>query len=153
MRRSVLAPSRDELTSLIYSALGPAAGRTFQASGRYVPGGLVRAEIDESAWYPATRLSGNPGRRGSRINDKRGSAEDRRRRKVYLLNTYGDGYTVKCSHCPTVLTFSTMCVDRHPVPGRKGGRYTRDNIRPSCERCSCEEGGRAAHGRPRKVAS
>lgn len=70
--------------------------------------------------------------RGERTNgDCRGSAEDRRRRKQWLLDTFGDGETCACVHCGGTLDFESLTVDRI-VPGNLGGRYTRDNIQPSC---------------------
>ena len=74
--------------------------------------------------------------------DARGSAADRRRRKIYLLSTYesihGPG-TAQCYRCPKVLTFETLTVDRI-VPGVKGGTYRRSNIRPACSFCNSSTG-------------
>lgn len=71
--------------------------------------------------------------------DSRGSAEDRRRRKQYLLDVYGDGSTVKCWLCGLMLTYATLTVDR-VVPGAYGGRYIRKNIRPACGPCNSRDG-------------
>ena len=38
-----------------------------------------------------------------------------------LLVTFGDGVTVKCSHCPEILDFVTLTVDRI-LPGARGGK-------------------------------
>ena len=78
--------------------------------------------------------------RGATNSNQRGSSEDRRRRRKFLLNKFGNGITVKCTHCPAVLTFETVCADRI-IPGWKGGRYTQDNIQPSCQSCGSEQGG------------
>ena len=80
--------------------------------------------------------------RGTSNSNSRGSAEDRRRRKQWLLDTFGDGKTVVCSFddCDVVLTFETMTVDRHPIPGAMGGRYIRSNIRPACNFCNASDG-------------
>ena len=78
-------------------------------------------------------------KRGTSNTNVRGSAEARRRRKNYLLVTFGDGITVQCSHCPEVLTFVTLTVDRI-VPGARGGTYERRNIRPSCGPCNIRLG-------------
>jgi hypothetical protein len=60
--------------------------------------------------------------------DWRGNSYDRRRRKNWLLKTYGDGTHVKCVHCGKNLTYETLTVDRKdPL-----GRYTYTNIQPSC---------------------
>jgi hypothetical protein len=78
-----------------------------------------------------------PKRRSVRRNfhdlvDYRGNSYDRRRRKNWLLKTYGDGTTVKCVHCDKQLDYDTLTVDRKdPL-----GRYTYANIQPSCLRCN-----------------
>lgn len=71
--------------------------------------------------------------------DKRGSARDRRRRKLWLLAEFGDGITAPCFRCDLPLLYSTLTVDRIN-PGARGGRYTRDNIRPACKPCNTELG-------------
>jgi len=78
-------------------------------------------------------------RRATNTNS-RGSSADRRRRREYLINTFGDGNTCVCSHCPAVLTVSTVNVDRI-IPGWQGGTYRRENIRPSCWPCGNKQGG------------
>lgn len=78
-------------------------------------------------------------RRATNTNS-RGSAADRRKRKEFLLGKHGDGVTCRCFHCPAVLTFATLNVDRI-IPGWKGGTYRRDNIRPSCADCGSKQGG------------
>ncbi|ADX31989.1 HNH endonuclease [Tsukamurella phage TPA2] len=80
--------------------------------------------------------------RGRRNSNERGSAAQRRARKHWLLAKHGDGVTCPCHECGQPVTFETMCVDRHPVPGEQGGRYTRDNIAPHCARCSGRQGQR-----------
>ncbi|QGH80085.1 HNH endonuclease [Gordonia phage NHagos] len=47
-----------------------------------------------------------------------------------------------CHECGEPVTFETMCVDRHPVSGEQGGRYTRDNIAVHCAGCSGRQGQR-----------
>lgn len=69
----------------------------------------------------------------------RGSAADRRRRKQWLLDTFGDGVVCVCWSCCVPLDFDSVTVDRI-TPGWQGGRYTRDNIRPQCEVCAHEQG-------------
>ena len=64
--------------------------------------------------------------------DKRGSAKDRRARKQWLLDAYGNGSTVPCVHCNNSLDFGTVEQDRI-IPG---GSYARTNIQPSCSRCN-----------------
>lgn len=79
-------------------------------------------------------------RRGTSNSNVRGSANTRRIRKQWLLDTFGDGSKAKCSHCPEVLDSETLTVDRI-VPGIEGGTYRRDNIRPSCMKCASKQGG------------
>jgi len=81
------------------------------------------------------------GRRGPSNKNVSGSSYDRRARKRWLLNEFGDGETVPCSfECGTILTFETLTVDRFPIPGREGGRYVHGNIRPACMPCNEADG-------------
>ncbi|QFG11223.1 HNH endonuclease [Gordonia phage CloverMinnie] len=80
--------------------------------------------------------------RGRRNSNDRGSAAARRARKQWLLDRDGDGTTAPCHECGAVVSFDTMCVDRHPIPGEQGGRYTRDNIAVHCVGCSGRQGQR-----------
>jgi len=68
--------------------------------------------------------------------DRRGSAEDRRRRKVWMLAMFGDGDSAPCVHCGKGLDFKTVEQDRI-VPG---GPYARSNIQPSCRPCNARRG-------------
>lgn len=103
-----------------------------------------------------------PVRRGTSNGNDRGSAETRRRRRVWLLATYradrdvpaslpfgtgrlgvpvGEGTPAcRCYRCGTLLTLVTLTVDRI-IPGCRGGTYRRNNIRPACGRCNSETGG------------
>lgn len=99
--------------------------------------------------------------RGSSNRNDRGSAEQRRKRKAWLMETYradvdtqhgdflgiGGGVALgsgvpacRCYRCGSLLTFDTMTVDRI-IPGCKGGTYRRTNIRPACGDCNSETGG------------
>jgi hypothetical protein len=74
----------------------------------------------------------------------RGSSYDRRRRKEWLLREWGNGVRARCwrmssARCLGWVTFETLTVDR-VVMGCDGGRYTRDNIRPSCGPCNYGHG-------------
>lgn len=71
-------------------------------------------------------------RRQQTKDDKRGSSADRRARKTYMLNTFGDGTTVACVHCAKSLTRETLQADRI-VPG---GSYRRENVQPACAKCN-----------------
>lgn len=83
-------------------------------------------------------------RRGTSNSNARGSSHDRRSRRLWLVMTFesdcGPG-TCRCYRCGALLTLSTVTVDRI-VPGCKGGRYVRNNIRPACSGCNSETGGR-----------
>nr|QOL00345.1 hypothetical protein [uncultured organism] len=82
----------------------------------------------------------------------RGNSYDRRRRKQWLLDTYGDGFRVKCYRfevCKRYLTWHTLTVDRIQ-PGCEGGTYQRGNIRPACATCNSSTGG--ILGNERKAA-
>jgi len=68
----------------------------------------------------------------------------RRRLLRYLWNHYGtvvDGQTITdCSFgCGRVLTPETATIDRYPIPGRNGGRYTKRNTRLACRLCNCAD--------------
>lgn len=81
------------------------------------------------------------GRRGNSNKNVSGNSYDRRARKKWLLNEFGDGETVMCAFdCGTVLTFETLTVDCHPIPRRDGGRYVHGNIRPACGPCNEDDG-------------
>lgn len=64
--------------------------------------------------------------------EKRGSAADRRARKVWMLNIFGNGETCACVHCSAILDFVTVEADRI-IPG---GSYRRDNVQPACRHCN-----------------
>ena len=56
---------------------------------------------------------------------------------VFASDTPG---CVRCYRCGCLLSEQTLTVDR-VKPGARGGRYTRDNIRPACMRCNADTGG------------
>lgn len=118
---------------------------------------------------PTTTLGPKPlkARRGTSNGNSSGSAEDRRRRKLWLLDTYAaDVFLVhdefsnprevpvsaldvygddairccRCFRCGKLVTFETMTVDRI-IPGARGGTYRRENIRPCCGDCNSKTGG------------
>jgi hypothetical protein len=81
-------------------------------------------------------------RRGTTNRNARGSTADRRTRKQWLLDTFGDGQEAPCAYgCGARVTLETVSVDRYPVPGCRGGRYVRGNIRPACGPCNSRHGG------------
>lgn len=77
--------------------------------------------------------------RGTSNTNDRGSAEQRRVRKQWLLDTFGDGTWVDCTYCQVTLDWGTLTVDRI-IPGCQGGRYVQGNIRPACMTCNSVEG-------------
>jgi hypothetical protein len=79
-------------------------------------------------------MSVQPRRKGG--PDLRGSSADRRRRKSWLLRTFGDGTSVPCNWCGKRLTRSRLEADRYPVAGKDGGTYRRENIVPACRKCN-----------------
>ena len=69
----------------------------------------------------------------------RGNTTDRRRRREWMLQHFGNGRTANCWECCEPVDMQSMVVDRI-IPGKHGGRYTRDNIRPQCIPCSRLQG-------------
>lgn len=78
--------------------------------------------------------------------DQRGNTTDRKRRKLWIIDTFGDGAFVACRYCWITLEYSTLTVDRM-VPGCRGGRYIRGNIQPSCSMCAHRQGAKITNGR------
>lgn len=75
---------------------------------------------------PTKNYKGRPG------GEKRGSAKDRRRRKHWMLETWGNGTEAPCVHCSTTLTYETVEADRI----EPGGSYRRTNVQPACRSCN-----------------
>lgn len=108
--------------------------------------------------------------RGTSNRNDRGSAEDRRRRRAWLVLAYASDVpgSVRCYRCGCLLynpdaypasdatpmsgeatadntprpplLDRPLTVDRI-IPGCKGGTYRRNNIRPACGGCNSETGG------------
>lgn len=96
-------------------------------------------------------------RRGTTNRNDRGSSADRLARKLWLLATFSKRlgpHRAKCAFrgCQEILTLETITVDRYPIPGCMGGRYTRDNIRPACAAHNYGEGAAIARRRARASA-
>lgn len=127
-------------------------------------------------------LEGKRTRRGTSNSAQRGSSEDRRRRREWLVETYranvdasvmhalldnwvdvqvynprldGCGYAREAC-CRCYRCGQLLTVDTVTVdriiPGCKGGTYRRDNIRPACGDCNSETGGPLANGREHQAA-
>lgn len=83
-------------------------------------------------------------RRGTSNTNARGNSKDREARRRYLMRVYeankGPGYC-RCYRCGKLLILRTVTVDRI-IPGARGGRYVRNNIRPACAKCNSETGSR-----------
>jgi 5-methylcytosine-specific restriction endonuclease McrA len=81
--------------------------------------------------------------RGTSNSNARGNSRSRARRRAYLIEAYesdeGAGFC-RCYRCGQLLTVDTVTVDRI-VPGCRGGRYVRSNIRPACGGCNSKAGG------------
>lgn len=98
-------------------------------------------------------------RRGTTNGNDRGSARDRARRRAWLVRAWPArelfqfmdktcafkcisrplvGLT-RCYACGKLLDEETVTVDRI-IPGCRGGKYTRDNIRPACMTCNSHDG-------------
>jgi len=95
------------------------------------------------------------GPRGTSNSNVRGNTRDRESRKRWLLKTWasnvGEG-TARCYRCGDLLDADTITVDRI-IPGARGGRYVRNNIRPSCARCASATGGHLGVARKRRKSS
>lgn len=83
--------------------------------------------------------------RGTTNSNSRGGTPARRARRKWLLKTFGDGVTADCQlkvspDCLGRVDEITMSIDRHPIPGWKGGKYVQGNIRPSCTPCNLADG-------------
>jgi hypothetical protein len=85
-------------------------------------------------------------------SNERGSSTDRKVRKQWLLDTFGNGKIAFCGFhgCGVELDFNTITVDRFPVPGCEGGRYVRGNIRPACLKCNTADGGKLGNKRKKE---
>lgn len=79
--------------------------------------------------------------RGTSNGNAAGSAEARRRRKLWLMEAYASDVPahVRCYRCGTLLSIDTVTVDRI-IPGALGGTYRRNNIRPACMGCNSRTG-------------
>lgn len=62
--------------------------------------------------------------------------ERRRHLRAWTLRKYGDGTHAPCAGCGELVDNDTMTLDRYPIPGREGGKYTLRNVRPMCAPCN-----------------
>lgn len=85
--------------------------------------------------------------RGTTNRNARGGSDERRKRKIWLLDTFGDGIKAPCSYCQRMVDFDTISVDRYPIMGCDGGTHRRENIRPACRPCNASEGGKIGNAR------
>lgn len=92
-------------------------------------------------------------RRGTTNTNSRGNAGDRRRRRRWLVQHFGDGEHVACflqrsRYCLWVLDETNVSPDRI-VLGADGGTYRRSNIQPACLPCQMDQGGELGQARRR----
>lgn len=52
----------------------------------------------------------------------------------------------RCWRCGKLLTADTVTIDRWPVPGIDGGKYTATNTRPACGTCNPTTGATVRRG-------
>jgi hypothetical protein len=65
------------------------------------------------------------------------TTRQRHRKRQHVLEVYGDGLEAPCQGgCGEMLTLETLTLDRYPIPGKWGGTYRNDNIRPMCVACN-----------------
>lgn len=69
------------------------------------------------------------------------STQHRHNLRRWVLTAHGDGTLAPCAGCGVALTDETMTLDRYPIPGKWGGRYVRDNCRPTCAPCNSSHTG------------
>ncbi len=136
---------------------------------------MTASMIDPDGWLDFTEnprtVTKPKARRGTSNGNSAGSAEDRRRRRAWLLETYRadvviavparfkvelivprskieqyrqDGDTIhECCRC--YRCGKLLTIDTLTVdrikPGALGGTYRRENIRPACSGCNSETGG------------
>ena len=125
-------------------------------------GPVERVSAGEEAGRPGGSAR-PPVRRGTTNGNARGGTLERLRRREYLVVTYradvdlpdwhaaqhgatevpcGAGIPAcRCYRCGKLLSVDTVSPDRIK-PGCQGGTYARPNIRPCCEPCNSETGGR-----------
>ena len=79
--------------------------------------------------------------RGTSNSNERGSSYGRRRRRDWVMENFASDVPkhVRCYRCGDLLNDDTLTIDRIK-PGCRGGRYTRDNIRPCCGTCNSSTG-------------
>lgn len=88
--------------------------------------------------------------RSTTNRNARGGSKDRRVRKQWLLDTFGDGVKADCVFCGEPQDVNTVSPDRI-IPGCEGGTYRRGNIRPACVPCQSSTGGKL--GAQRRAAN
>lgn len=74
--------------------------------------------------------------RGTTNTNSRGSSSDRRARKQWLCDEYGDGKSAPCFSCDKTLPLGPRLEADRIIPGILGGTYRRSNIRPACGECN-----------------
>ena len=91
-------------------------------------------------------------RRGTSHANVRGSAAQRRALRTWMIETFGVDGILACALCNVPLLADGAPDDPERfvvgriIPGCRGGRYVRGNVRPECVSCSSSEGGRTRSG-------
>lgn len=73
------------------------------------------------------------------VQNWRADTDARDRFGVLIPADTGDPDAVpacRCWRCGKLLTADTVTIDRWPVPGIDGGKYTVTNTRPACDKCN-----------------
>ena len=80
--------------------------------------------------------------RGTSNTNVRGNTKNRAARRRWLVRAFAADVAnhCRCYRCGALLSEETLTVDR-VVPGCKGGKHVRNNIRPACSRCNSITGG------------
>lgn len=86
----------------------------------------------------------NSNRRSTSNKNVTGSSYDRRVRKLWLLDNFGNGIKAPCMmrcspDCEGTVSLATITVNRI-IPGCEGGKYVHDNIEPACSPCNTLDG-------------
>lgn len=94
-------------------------------------------------------------RRSTSNKNETGSSYDRRVRKLWLLDEFGNGIKAPCMmrcspNCEETVSLATLTVNRI-IPGCEGGRYVRANIEPACAACNTLDGSLLGVARKREL--
>jgi len=148
-----LAPAESKALNDLLAAKLIRTSSAAPRSGRSRGHRMVFATKDGRDWW----AKGPRATRGCTNRNSRGNSEGRRRRRQWLIDTYGDGSKADCwlavpGVCAGPVTFETISVER-VQPGHAGGTYRRDNSGPACPPGQSPQGARFARERRRQRAA